>query len=151
ASRRTPCGPRTHAVQPARHKPAPGTRAAHQPLNDIPAGTLIQHTPDEVNGALAHEQPNPRTEPGHSVTVVKGTLLHRICATDELKVNSAHHQAAKDLGTGVVVDARADDGVIEGIEHPKYRFCLGVQWHPEYSISTGDTRIFDAFIAAARA
>jgi putative glutamine amidotransferase len=85
------------------------------------------------------------------VTVVKGTLLHRICAADELKVNSAHHQAAKDLGAGVVVDALAEDGVIEGIEHPNYRFCLGVQWHPEYSISTGDTKIFDAFIAAARA
>jgi putative glutamine amidotransferase len=40
--------------------------------------------------------------------------------------------------------------VIEGIEHPGYRFCLGVQWHPEYSISVGDDRIFDAFIKACR-
>jgi putative glutamine amidotransferase len=133
-----------------RNKPVLGICGGQQLLNVILGGTLIQHIPDEVSGALAHEQPNPRTEPGHTVKVTKGTLLHRICGTDELKVNSAHHQAAKDLGAGVVVDALAEDGVIEGIEHPKYRFCLGVQWHPEYSISTGDTKIFDAFIAAAR-
>lgn len=133
-----------------RDKPVLGICGGQQLLNVILGGTLIQHIPDEVAEALAHEQPNPRTEPGHSVKVVKNTLLHRICGAEELKVNSAHHQAAKDIGAGVVVDALAEDGVIEGIEHPKYRFCLGVQWHPEYSISTGDMKIFDAFIKASR-
>ena len=47
-----------------------------------------------------------------------------------------------------VADAVAPDGVIEGIEAPAYRFCLGVQWHPEFHISEGDRRIFRAFIAA---
>lgn len=131
-----------------RDMPVLGICGGQQLLNVILGGTLIQHIPDEVGEALAHEQPNPRTEPGHSVKVVKGTLLHRICGAEELQVNSAHHQAAKDLGPGVVVDALAADGIIEGIEHPKYRYCLGVQWHPEYSISTGDTKIFDAFIRA---
>ena len=37
-----------------------------------------------------------------------------------------------------------------GIEHPGKKFCIGVQWHPEYDISEGDTRIFNAFIAACR-
>jgi putative glutamine amidotransferase len=60
-----------------------------------------------------------------------------------------HHQAAKEVGQGVVVNATAEDGVIEGIEHPGYRFCLGVQWHPEYLISPGDGRILEAFVAAA--
>ena len=131
-----------------RDKPVLGICGGQQLLNVILGGTLIQHIPDEVAEALAHEQPNPRTEPGHSVKVVRNTLLHRICGTEELQVNSAHHQAAKDIGAGVVIDALAEDGVIEGIEHPKYRFCLGVQWHPEYSISAGDTKIFDAFIKA---
>jgi putative glutamine amidotransferase len=85
------------------------------------------------------------------VRVAKGTLLHRIVGADTLSVNSAHHQAAKDVPDGVVVDAVATDGVIEGIEAPRYRFCLGVQWHPEFHISDGDRRIFAAFIAAARA
>lgn len=131
-----------------RDMPVLGICGGQQLLNVILGGTLIQHIPDEVKEPLAHEQPNPRTEPGHSVRLVKGTLLHRICGAEELQVNSAHHQAAKDIGPGVVVDAWAEDGVIEGIEHPKYRYCLGVQWHPEYSISSGDAKIFDALIRA---
>jgi putative glutamine amidotransferase len=134
----------------ARNMPVLGICGGQQLLNVVLGGTLIQHIPDEVKGALAHEQPNVRTEAGHAVRVAKGTMLHRICGSDELDVNSSHHQAVKTVGPGVVVDAVAPDGVIEGIEDPRYRYCLGVQWHPEYSISAGDERIFDAFIAAAR-
>src|SRR5262245_6067470 len=134
----------------ARNMPVLGICGGQQLLNVVLGGTLIQHIPDEIGDALPHEQPNPRTEAGHRVTVTPGTLLHRICGVDELAVNSAHHQAVKTVGQGVVVDALAPDGVIEGIESARYRYCLGVQWHPEYSISAGDEKIFDALIAAAR-
>ncbi len=130
--------------------PLLGICGGQQLLNVALGGTLLQHIPDEVPGALAHEQPNPRTEPGHSVRIEPGTLLHRIAGAEELAVNSAHHQAVKDPGEGVVVDARAPDGVIEGIEDPRRRFCLGVQWHPEYGLSDADKRIFAAFVAACR-
>jgi putative glutamine amidotransferase len=76
-------------------------------------------------------------------------MLRRITGRDELRVNSAHHQAVKVVAPGLVVDALAPDGVIEGIEDPRRRFCIGVQWHPEYLLSDGDARIFAAFIAAA--
>lgn len=131
-------------------KPVLGICGGQQLLNVVLGGTLIQHIPDEIENALAHEQPNPRTEPGHRVTIERGTLLHRIAQADTLDVNSAHHQAVKDVAPGVVVDARATDGVIEGIEDPRRRFCIGVQWHPEYAISAGDKRLFAAFIAACR-
>jgi putative glutamine amidotransferase len=129
-------------------KPVLGICGGQQLLHVILGGTLIQHIPDEVENALAHEQPNPRTEAGHDVTVVSGTLLHRIVGTDRLDVNSAHHQAAKDISENITVNAVAPDGVIEGIEDSRYKFCLGVQWHPEYLISNGDKQILDAFIAA---
>jgi putative glutamine amidotransferase len=132
----------------AADKPVLGICGGQQLLNVALGGTLIQHIPDEVPGALAHEQPNPRTEPGHSVAVAPGTLLHRITGAAELAVNSAHHQSVKDVAPGMVVDAVAADGVIEGIEDPRHRFCLGVQWHPEYAISRGDEAIFAAFVAA---
>lgn len=132
-----------------RDMPLLGICGGQQLLNVVLGGTLYQHIPDEIETPLAHEQPNPRTEPGHEVRVREGTLLHRICGVTTLSVNSAHHQAARDVGPGIVVNATAEDGVIEGIEDPRRRFCLGVQWHPEYSISTGDDRIFDAFVAAA--
>ena len=133
-----------------RDMPLLGICGGEQLLNIVLGGTLIQHVPDEVPAALPHEQPNPRTEPGHVVRVMPGTLLHRICGTAEIAVNSTHHQAVKAVGDGVAVNARALDGVIEGIEVAERRFCLGVQWHPEYSIGAGDDRIFDAFIAACR-
>jgi len=113
-------------------------------------GTLIQHIPDSVADALAHEQPNPRTEPGHEIEVTAGTLLARIVGGHRMAVNSAHHQAVDRPGQGAVVNARAPDGVIEGIEHPGHRFALGVQWHPEYAVDPADPRIFDAFVEAAR-
>jgi len=129
-------------------KPVLGICGGQQLLNVVLGGTLIQHIPDEVPHALAHEQPNPRTEPGHKVLIERGTLLHRVTQSDAMEVNSAHHQAVKDVAPGVVVDARAPDGVIEGIEDPRQRFCIGVQWHPEYGLSPGDKRLFAAFIAA---
>ncbi len=67
-------------------------------------------------------------------------------------MNSAHHQAAKeppDSIDGIVINACAPDGVVEGIEAPAYRFCLGVQWHPEYGVADRDAAIFEAFVAAS--
>jgi putative glutamine amidotransferase len=133
-----------------RDLPILGICGGQQLLNVALGGTLIQHIPDEVENALAHEQPNPRTEAGHAVELVAGTRLAEICGARELQVNSAHHQAAKAVGPGVVINAWAPDGVIEGIEVPARRFCLGVEWHPEFHISDGDARILAAFVAAAR-
>jgi len=82
------------------------------------------------------------------VSVMPGTLLHRIVGTAEMRVNSSHHQAVRTPGPFAVVNAVADDSVVEGIEDPRYRFCLGVQWHPEFGIDPGDRRIFTALIAA---
>jgi putative glutamine amidotransferase len=134
----------------ARNLPVLGICGGQQLLAVALGGTLIQHIPDAVTDALAHEQPNPRHEPGHAVRVVAGTLLHRVVGAAEMHVNSAHHQAVREPGPSAVVDAIAPDGVIEGIEDPRYRFCLGVQWHPEFQIGQGDRRIFDAFITACR-
>ncbi|HJN23955.1 MAG TPA: gamma-glutamyl-gamma-aminobutyrate hydrolase family protein [Rhodospirillales bacterium] len=133
-----------------RDTPVLGICGGQQLLHVALGGTLIQHIPDKIRGAIAHEQPNPRDEAGHDVTIARGTLLHDIVGVPRMAVNSAHHQAAMEAPAGVVVNAVAADGVIEGIETPGKRFCLGVQWHPEFAISDGDTRIFAAFVKAAR-
>lgn len=133
-----------------RDLPVLGICGGQQLLNVILGGTLIQHIPDTVVGALSHEQPNPRNETGHAVRIMANTLLHRVVGCLDLEVNSAHHQAARDVGPGVIVDALAPDGVIEGIEDPRHRFCVGVQWHPEFSLSSGDRSLFEAFVDAAR-
>ncbi len=131
----------------ARDLPVLGICGGQQLLAVALGGSLIQHIPDSVEGALPHEQPNPRDEPGHPVAVVPGSLLHRIVGGTTMRVNSSHHQAVRDPGRASV-NATAPDGVIEGIELAEHRFCLGVQWHPEFHIDPGDRCIFDALIAA---
>ena len=138
----------TGALQ--RDMPVLGICGGQQLLNVALGGTLYQHIPDDVPNALPHRQPNPRDEPGHPVEIVPGTSLHRITGELRLAVNSAHHQAVKAPGPCVVIDALAPDGVVEGIEDPRRRFCLGVQWHPEFEITQADRRIFRALVEAAR-
>ena len=132
----------------ALNRPVLGICGGEQLLAVALGGSLIQHIPDAIPDALAHEQPNPRDEPGHTVRIRPGTLLHRIVGSGHMAVNSSHHQAVRDPGPHAVVNAVADDSVIEGIEDPRFRFCLGVQWHPEFRIDPGDRHIFDALIAA---
>ena len=134
----------------ARDKPVLGICGGAQLLNVALGGTLIQHIPDEVPDCLEHEQPNPRDEPGHSVALAAGTRLRAMAGADALAVNSAHHQAVAEPAPGVRVAARAPDGVVEGIELPAARFCVGVQWHPEFLLSDGDRALFAAFAAACR-
>jgi putative glutamine amidotransferase len=134
----------------ARDLPVLGICGGQQLLNVALGGSLIQHIPDEVAAALGHEQKNPRDQTSHPVAVVEGTRLRAIVGRAEIAVNSTHHQAVKTVGENLVVDAVAPDGVIEGIEDPRRRFCIGVQWHPEYRITAADSALFAAFIAACR-
>jgi len=132
-----------------RNMPILGICGGQQLLNVILGGTLIQHIPDSFTNPLAHEQPNPRDEPGHDVAIVEGTLLHNIIGSTKASVNSAHHQAVGKPAPGAIINATASDGVIEGIEYPAHPFCLGVQWHPEFSITGADDAILTAFLKAA--
>ena len=130
--------------------PILGICGGEQLLNVLLGGTLIQHIPDAIENPLAHEQPNPRHEVGHAVAIVKGTLLHKIVGKDSIMVNSAHHQAVAKPAPGAIVNATAPDGVIEGIEWPDHPFFLGVQWHPEFTITEADDAIIAAFVNAAK-
>jgi putative glutamine amidotransferase len=68
------------------------------------------------------------------VKVASGSLLAHVVGSEELQVNSMHHQAVKALGKGLVAVAHAPDQIVEGIEledSGTRRFVLGVQWHPE--------------------
>ena len=70
--------------------------------------------------------------PAHDVEVARGSLLHWLADSDDLAVNSFHHQAADRIGAGLEVAARAHDGTVEALWDPSARFTLGVQWHAEF-------------------
>jgi putative glutamine amidotransferase len=130
-----------------------------QVLNVACGGTLVQDIPSQVKGALAHDLPVPPNQSyslAHEIWLEKDSLLsnlmrERLSDTDACEVNSRHHQAVKDLAPGFLVCATAPDGVIEAIEDPAKRFCLGVQWHPENFFRTGEFRpLFEGFLEAAQ-
>src|SRR5229473_339546 len=130
-----------------------------QVLNVACGGTLVQDIPSQVHGALAHSMPAPPHESyllAHEVWIDKDTLLwklmrERLSDADACEVNSRHHQAVKRLAAGFRVAATAPDGVVEAIEDPAARFCLGVQWHPENFFRTGEFRsLFEGFLEAAQ-
>jgi putative glutamine amidotransferase len=128
-----------------------------QILNVACGGTLVQDIPTEIHGALAHSLAVPQHLPyelAHEIWIEKesllATLLRERIVDDGCEVNSRHHQAVKAVASGFVVSATAPDGVIEAIEDPKARFCLGVQWHPENFFRTGEFRaLFEGFLEAA--
>jgi putative glutamine amidotransferase len=126
-----------------------------QVLNVARRGTLIQDIPSEVTRAEPHDIREPRVAIAHDVWVTSGSLLERLMRErvddESVPVNSRHHQAVKNVGDGLVVSATAPDGVIEAVEDPSRRFCLGVQWHPENFYRTGEfSPLFEAFVASAR-
>ena len=87
----------------------------------------------------------------HMVLIEENTRLDDIYGTQELRVNSTHHQAVNQIGKRMRVAARAPDGVVEAIEatDPNW-FCVGVQWHPEAETASAlDVQIFECFVQAA--
>ena len=132
------------------NKPVFGICGGQQLLAVILGCTLWQHIPDDVENALNHEQPNPRNEPGHYVNIKRDTKLHKIVKTTQINVNSAHHQAINKFPDNIKINAVAQDGIIEGIEDHKYKWCIGVQWHPEFLINNEDKKIYESFIKACK-
>jgi putative glutamine amidotransferase len=83
----------------------------------------------------------------HDIDLDPGSLVARATGEEIHEARCHHHQAIDRLGTGLVVTARARDGVPEAIEvGGDDDWVLGVQWHPE----AGDKlQLFEAFTEAA--
>ena len=129
-----------------------------QILNVAFGGTLVQDIPSDIPGAIDHALTSPPHQPfdlAHEVWLEQDSLLarlmrERLSDSDSCEVNSRHHQAVKQIAEGFRMCATAPDGVIEAIEDPAARFCLGVQWHPENFFRTGEFRpLFEGFLEAA--
>jgi putative glutamine amidotransferase len=97
-----------------------------------PHGTLVQH----IDGHRTPQTPHP-------IAIEAGTRLAKIFGVGARPVNSRHHQSVGTAGHGLVISARAADGVIEALERSDRRFAVAVQWHPEDRPE--DRALFEAF------
>ncbi len=126
-----------------------------QVLNVATGGTLVQDIPTSIASPLPHRVTTPSDCIAHEIHVKEGSRLHAalgpsVDASCACRVNSRHHQAVGDIGKGLVASATSEDGIVEAIEAPGARFCVGVQWHPENFWRTGEFKpLFEAFVAAA--
>lgn len=136
-----------------RDAPILGICLGLQTLNVALGGSLYQDIPSMCPSGVRHRQTEQERHcVAHQVEVVPGSLLQRVFGgRTTLSVNSIHHQAAKTIGDGLVVSARAPDGIVEGLEHPGHAFCLSVQWHPE-DLKAGESNqvLFDNLLEAAK-
>ena len=118
-------------------------------LNAHCGGTLYQDLLAQRPSAVQHSQEPPYDQPVHSVTVAEHSFLAGLTGAGELQVNSFHHQAVAQVAPGFVVDAVAEDGLVEAIHLPEKRFVLGLQWHPEYFLDQEWAKgIFKGFVEA---
>jgi putative glutamine amidotransferase len=108
----------------------------------VAGGALDQHTPDLVG----HDEHGP-AGPEFGSTAVETVPGTRVAAAigDGTDASCHHHQSVREH-PGFQPSAWAADGVLEAMERPGPRFCVGVQWHPEMG---RDHRLFEALVAAA--
>ena len=92
-------------------------------------GHVVQDIPTPT---IKHSQDADRQELTHSITIHKDSALYDIFGTQQIFVNSFHHQAVSDTGHRFRVTATSPDGVIEAIESNEHKPIMGVQWHPEW-------------------
>jgi putative glutamine amidotransferase len=123
-------------------------------LNVARGGTLVQHITGKVP-FQAHGQPGEGFAL-HSVAVEPGSQLAKAQggASTIAQCWSYHHQVIDELGRGLRVTARADDGAIEGVElADSPAWLVAVQWHPERTadVDPAQQALFDELVRQAGA
>lgn len=131
-------------------KPILGICRGVQLMNVYFGGTLHQDI-KEISGC-SHDDWKRRSKGNHGVTLQPESRLAEIYGKAQFTVNSLHHQAVDKAAPVLAVGAVSEDGIIEAVEHPGHRFCIGVQWHPEHMSATSplQRQLFKAFVKACK-
>jgi putative glutamine amidotransferase len=137
-------------------KPVLGVCRGAQVINVALGGTLYQDLATQAPHALNHRNWAIYEDNCHATSFVPGTRLARLYPkADVVKTNSIHHQAVRDLGGDLVVEAWSEpDRIVEALRWTGPGYVFGVQWHPEFHDPTDaslldDTPILDDFLANA--
>jgi len=137
-------------------KPVLGVCRGCQLINVAFGGTLYQDVATNLPEALAHVHTDYDAH-RHAIEFPPGSSLGRMFPNAQRPtVNSIHHQAVKELGRDVRIEAVSyPDGIVEAIRYDRADFVMGLQWHPEFHRAGGTdlldcTPVLDEFLRAAR-
>ncbi|AOJ93554.1 gamma-glutamyl-gamma-aminobutyrate hydrolase family protein [Burkholderia multivorans] len=137
-------------------KPVLGVCRGCQLINVAFGGSLYQDIATDVPTANAHVSEH-YDQHRHAIRFPdSSTLASMFPGRSEAIVNSIHHQAIRDLGRDLNIEAvSSGDGIIEAIRYRRAPFVVGVQWHPEFHRAGGSelldcTPLLDAFLRSAR-
>jgi len=137
-------------------KPVLGICRGCQLINVAFGGSLYQDVATNLPGSQPHVH-DIYDAHRHEIVFPPGSSLGKMFKnTSRAVVNSIHHQAVKELGRDIHVEAMSDpDGVVEAIRYQRAPFVMGLQWHPEFHRATGGdlldcTPVLDEFLRAAR-
>jgi len=140
-----------------RKKPVLGICRGAQLINVAFGGTLYQDLGTQVPAALNHRDWSIYEQNCHATSLVAGTPLARLYPGKQIvKTNSIHHQAVKDLGRKLAVEAWSEpDRVVEAIRWTGPSYVFAVQWHPEFHPPgdrsfIDDTPLLDDYLRHAR-
>jgi putative glutamine amidotransferase len=115
-----------------RELPILGICRGIQVINVALGGTLWQDLPSERPGPVDHYPAVARNERTHAVRLEPGTITAAALGATEIRVNSFHHQAIRDLAPRLAATGWSEDGLIEAVESAQGQpWLLAVQWHPE--------------------
>lgn len=129
-----------------------GICRGEQVINVASGGNLYQDIYIQKNGVNGH---SPKFSSigyaYHSVKIMKDSMLYSALKTEEINVNSFHHQSIKNLAQGFKITALSADGIIEAIESVNHSFIMGIQWHPELMFERYPEflKIFELLVKAA--
>lgn len=116
----------------AQGKPILGICRGLQLVNVAFGGTLYQDIATQAKTPIDHRCWEIYDQNHHTIAIEKGSGLENLYGTGVKKVNTIHHQAIRDLGKGLAVEARAPDGIIEAVRAVEGPSLFAVQWHPEF-------------------
>lgn len=130
-----------------RHMPVLAICRGLQLVNVARGGTLQQHLPDSLGTERYRLGGGVFAE--NAITISDDTVLSEILGAGETHVHSYHHQGIGQLGKGLVVAARSDDGLVQAFVDASTPHIVGIQWHPEENAD--DRRLFENLVSEARA
>jgi putative glutamine amidotransferase len=127
--------------------PIMGICRGMQLMNVALEGSLY-HDLKSLSQAVKHKQ---SLWPSKKITVETGSLLAKLLGGTTCTINSLHNQGVDDLGKGLMITARDEDGFVQALEFKDHACCFGVQWHPEYMpFNLRQRHLLQQFIASTR-